>query len=139
VRAEVPGSVVSVSAEVGQSVQRGQVIGRIDDLAIRDGYESALSAVRAAEAAAEVAHRNVKRMETLVAEGAVAERVVEDARTGALAADRQVADARASLALAEKQLGKTVLRAPISGVVADRSASAGDIVQAGMALFTVVD
>lgn len=139
VRAEVAGAVLTTSVDVGQPVRRGQVLARIDDLAIRDGYESAASAVRAADGAAQVARRNVQRMETLAAEGAVAERTVEDTRTAALAAERQLADAKAALAQAEKLLGKTVLRAPISGVVAERSANAGDIVQPGMPILTVVD
>ena len=139
VRAEVAGAVLSTSVDVGQTVRQGQVVARIDDLAIRDSYASAQSAVRAADGAAQVARRNVQRMETLVGEGAVAERAVEDARMAALAAERQLADARAALAQAEKLLSKTVLRAPISGVVAERSANAGDVVQPGMALLTVVD
>ena len=139
VRAEVSGAVLMTSVDVGQPVRRGQVLARIDDLAIRDGYESAASAVRAADGAAQVARRNVQRMEALAAEGAVAERAVEDTRTAALAAERQLADAKAALAQAEKLLGKTVLRAPISGVVAERSANAGDIVQPGMPILTVVD
>lgn len=139
VRAEVAGAVLSASVDIGETVQRGQVLARIDDLAIRDGHQSAQSAVRAAEGAAQVARRNVERMETLVAEGAVAERALEDARMAALAADRQLADARTALAHAEKLLGKTVFRAPISGVVAERAVNAGDIVQPGMAILTIVD
>jgi RND family efflux transporter MFP subunit len=78
-------------------------------------------------------------MEALVKAGAVAERAVEDARTGALAAERSLADARTALAQAEKMLSKTVLRAPFNGVIAERAAHAGDVVQPGMAMFTVVD
>jgi len=120
-------------------VQRGQILARIDDLAIRDGRLSAQSAVRAAEAAAQTARRNTERMEALAREGAVADRVVEDARTAQLAAERQLADANAALANAEKLLAKTVLRAPMDGVVAERAVNAGDIVQPGMAMVTVVD
>jgi membrane fusion protein, multidrug efflux system len=139
VRAEVAGAVLATSVEIGQVVRQGQVLGRIDDLAIRDSYESAQSAVRAADAAVQVAQRNVQRMDALSQEGAVAERAVEDARTGALTAERQLADARAALAQAEKLQSKTTLRAPIDGVVAERAVNAGDIVQVGMALFTIVD
>ena len=139
VRAEVGGVVLAANVDIGQSVQRGQVLGRIDDAAIRDAYASAQSAVRAAESAAQVARRNVERMETLVKAGAVAERAVEDARTGALAAERSLADAKTAQAQAEKLLSKTVLRAPFSGVIAERAANAGDVVQPGMAMFTVVD
>jgi RND family efflux transporter MFP subunit len=139
VRAEVAGAVLSTNVEIGHVVQRGQVLGRIDDLAIRDSYVSAQSAVRAADAAVQTARRNVQRMEVLSAEGAVAERALEDAATAALGAERQLADAKAALAQANKLLSKTTLRAPIAGVVAERTANAGDIVQAGMPLFMVVD
>lgn len=139
VRAEVGGVVLATSVDVGRTVAAGAVLGRIDDAAIRDAVVSARSGVRAAEAAAEVAVRNVERMKALLAEGAVAERALEDARTAALGAERTLMDARAALAQAEKQLGKTVLRAPIAGVVAQRGVNAGDVVQPGAALFTIVD
>lgn len=139
VRAELAGAVLATSVEVGQRVRAGDLLGRIEDAAIGDARVSAQSAVRAAEAAADVARRQVDRVEALAAEGAVAERAVEDARAAALAAERQLADARTALAQADKLLGKTTLRAPIAGVVAERAVSAGDIVQPGMALFTVVD
>jgi membrane fusion protein (multidrug efflux system) len=139
VRAEVAGVVLATNVDIGQSVQRGQVLGRIDDAAIRDGYASAQSAVRAAESAAQVARRNVERMESLVKAGAVAERAVEDARAAALGSERMLADAKTALAQAEKMLSKTVLRAPFTGVIAERAANAGDVVQPGMAMFTVVD
>src|SRR5262249_39148606 len=42
-------------------------------------------------------------------------------------------------ASAEKQLSNTNVQAPITGVVATRPVSAGDIVQTGAQLFTVVD
>lgn len=139
VRAEVGGVMLATSVDVGRTVPAGTVLGRIDDAAIRDAVESARSAVRAAEGTAEVARRNVARNETLLAEGAVAERALEDARTAALAAERGLMDARTAFAQAQKQLGKTVLRAPISGVVAQRSVNAGDVVQLGTPLFTIVD
>ena len=139
VRAELAGVVLDTHVEVGQTVAAGAVLGHIDDAAIRDGVLSAQATVRAAEAAAAVSRRNVERMEALLREGAVAEHALEDARTAALGAAGQLADARALLAQAQKQLDKTVLRAPIHGVVAERGVSAGDVVQVGVALFTVVD
>ena len=138
-RAELAGVVLDTHVEVGQGVAAGAVLGHIDDAAIRDAVVSARATVRAADAAATVARRNVERMEALLREGAVAEHALEDARTAALNAAGRLADARALLAQAEKQLAKTVLRAPITGVVASRDVSAGDVVQQGVALFTVVD
>jgi len=57
---------------------------------------------------------------------------VEDAMS-ALAA------ARARLATAAEALANAEVRAPLSGVVSARAVSAGDVVQPGAALFTVLD
>ena len=54
-------------------------------------------------------------------------------------AQAALAQARSQLASAEKQLGYTVVTAPFAGVVSERPVSAGDVVQPGTALYTVVD
>ncbi len=139
VRAEVGGSILATYAEKGQSVREGQVLARIDDTALRDQYLSARSAVTTAEAAAAVARRNLERAQRLVQAGAIADRDLETAQLGASSAESQLSDARARMVLADKQLQKTEIRAPLTGVVSDRPVSAGDVVQPGMALLTVVD
>lgn len=138
VRAEVGGAVVAVLADDGQSVKRGQVLVRIDDIAVRDAYLSARAALRSAEATAQLARRNAERSARLQAGGAIAERDVEDAETNATTAEGTLADARARLASAEKQLSKTVLRAPFAGIVANVTVSEGDIVQSGGSLLSVI-
>jgi membrane fusion protein, multidrug efflux system len=69
----------------------------------------------------------------------VAERDLDNARQARIAADAQLEDARARLALAQRQLDNTQIRAPFAGFVSERSASAGDVVQPGAALFTIMD
>ncbi len=139
VRAEVGGALIEVSAEPGQPVVRGQLLGRIDETGLRDAYTSARSALQTAELNAGLARRNAERARALAEAGAIAERDREQAEWNRSAAESQEADARSRLATAEKALGKTVLRAPFSGVVSERPANLGDIVQTGNPLFTVVD
>jgi RND family efflux transporter MFP subunit len=139
VRAEVGGAVLATAAEPGQRVRRGALLARIDDRAVRDSYLSARAAVRSAEQSLQVARRNAERNERLAAAGAVAERDREAAVSAAASAEAAYADAQARLALAEKQLAYTEVRSPIDGVVSERQATAGDVVQVGDALFTVVD
>ncbi len=139
VRAEVAGTVLETFAEPGQRVKRGTPLGRIDDRAVRDSHLSAKAAVRSAEQTAQVARRNAERNERLAAAGAVAERDREAATAAAASAEAALADARARLALAEKELAFTQVRSPIDGVVSERQATAGDVVQTGNPLFTVVD
>jgi membrane fusion protein, multidrug efflux system len=139
VRAQTSGAVLQVFAEKGQVVAAGQAIAKIDDSAIRDSYLSAESAVRSAEQGAALARRNAERSATLEKAGAIATRDLEAARSSATSAESQLADAQSRLALAKKQLENTTVRAPIRGIVSDRPANAGDIVQPGTALFTIVD
>lgn len=139
VRAEVAGAVLQTHAEAGQRVARGAVLARLDDVAIRDAFLSARQAVSSARATAETAQRNAERTAALAQAGAVAERDLEAARTQATAASAQLADARARLAQAQQQLARTQVRAPRAGIVSERQVQAGDVVQPGGALFTLVD
>src|SRR5690606_12728219 len=139
VRAEVPGAVVRTYVERGERVRSGALLARIDDRAIRDSYLSARSAVRTAESSAAQARRDLERTESLVKAGAVAPQAAEQQRVAAESAESALADARARLSSAEKQLRATEVRAPDAGVVSERAVQAGDVVQPGAALFTVVD
>ncbi len=138
-RAQVAGPIVATSAEVGQQVHRGELLLRIDDTAIRDSYLSAKATVASAQQAAELAKRNAERSERLAKAGAIAEADLESARSQAASAASQLADAEARLALARKQLDQTMVRAPLDGIVSERPVDAGDVVQPGAALITVVD
>lgn len=139
VRAEVSGPVVRTYAERGERVRSGALLARLDDRAIRDTYLSARSGVRTAEAAAAQAERDLERTIKLVSAGAVAEQMAEQQRVAADNAQSALADAQARLAAAEKQLRATEVRAPDAGVVSERSVQAGDVVQPGTELFTIVD
>lgn len=139
IRAEVPGPVQRTTAEAGQRVRRGTVLVTLDDAAVRDAYLSARSAVRSAQSALELARRNQERSERLEQAGAVSSRDLETARLNATNAEGSLEDARARLAAASKQLEDTRVRAPFDGVVSDRHVDAGDVVQVGAELYTIVD
>jgi RND family efflux transporter MFP subunit len=139
VTAQLGGTVLQVTADRGQAVRAGQTLGRIDDSAISDGVTSAQSGVRSAQIAVSTAQRNVERAATLNQAGAVADRDLELARTQLASGQAQLADARTRLAQARKQQANTVITAPISGVVSARPVSAGDVVQPGSPLFTIID
>jgi membrane fusion protein, multidrug efflux system len=139
VRAEIGGPVERTFAEEGQRVRTGALLARLDDVAVRDAYLSAKSAVRSAESALQNAQRNLERSTRLAQAGALPDRDLETAQLNATNAEGALADARARLASASKQLGQTVVRAPIDGVVSERAVDAGDVVSLGAELFRIVD
>lgn len=139
VTAQLGGTVLQVTADRGQPVRSGQTLGRIDDSAIRDAVISAQSGVRSAQISVSSARRNAERAATLNQAGAVADRDLELARTQLATGQAQLADARTRLAQARKQQSNTIISAPISGIVSARPVSAGDVVQPGTPLFTIID
>jgi RND family efflux transporter MFP subunit len=138
-RAQVGGSVLQTYVDQGQSVRAGQTLARIEAGGLQDVYLSARAGVTSASNNADIARRELARSEKLLAAGAIAERDIEQARRSAIAANAALADAQARLATARKQVGNTVITAPMSGIVSERPVSAGDVVQPGALIVTVVD
>jgi membrane fusion protein, multidrug efflux system len=138
-RSEISGPIVQTYVEQGQPVKRGQLLARIDDSAIREALLSAQSAARSARLALDNATRDAERQQRLEAAGAVAPRDVEAAQRALAAAQAAMADAQSRLAAAQQQLGRTSFRSPFDGIVSDRPVSAGDVVQPGTAIATVVN
>jgi RND family efflux transporter MFP subunit len=138
-RAQVAGPVLSVAVDQGSHVNTGTVLARIDDRTVRDAFLSSRSGFNTAQSSANMAAKELSRAERLAAAGAIADRDLETARWNSTAAQGQLADAQARLTLAQKQLDDAQVRAPFGGVVSIRQVSAGDIVQQGAVLFTVVD
>lgn len=139
IRAEVSGTVLSISAEEGQRVQRGQPLARIEDAEVQDAYRAAQAVVSTAENAAIIAGRDLERSQTLAQAGAVPTRNVEMARGQLENSRTQLAQARAQAASVRQRLNNTRITSPIAGVVSRRAVNAGDVVSPGTELFMVID
>jgi RND family efflux transporter MFP subunit len=139
VRAQLAGPVQAVHASEGDRVTKGQVLARINAVTERDAVASAETALRTAQYELSVAGRDAERIERLVRAGALAERDLEQARSGVAAARARLADAQARLTSAREQLGNAVVRAPMRGIVSESPVNAGDVVAIGAPLFTIID
>ncbi len=139
VRAQVGGSIVSLSVDRGQAVRAGAEVARIASRDLEAAMASAESAVTSATAVLAVARTEAQRTAALVKGGALAARDLEQAESGVASADAQLAAARARQRSVWQQLDDTSVKAPFSGVVSARPASVGDVVAPGTELFTVID
>jgi RND family efflux transporter MFP subunit len=139
VRAELGGQMLQVTVEEGQSVRRGQLLGRIETRTLESAKQSAQSMVRSAENALGLATREAERTDTLVKAGALAARDLDIARNAVSSAEAQVADARNRLAAAERELADAIISAPIAGIISRQSVNTGDVVAIGTELFTIID
>ncbi len=152
VTAEIDGPVAAVNVVDSQEVKRGDVLVVIDDtdarLALRQA-EADLARTEAQVAAAtsdvERSVIDVRRREALIESGSVSgdelthvENGAHDARAALNAARAATALAQARVDKAKVDLGRTIIRSPIDGVIARRQVQLGQRVQPSMPLLSVV-
>jgi HlyD family secretion protein len=147
VSSEITGRVTELLVEEGMKVEEGQVIARLDATLAQFDLAVARASVRAAEANAEAAARDLARLQGLPRGGVVSESALSEAegRAGSTRAQADLASAQASRA--EALLAKYEVRAPFAGVVTTKDAQPGEIVSPAAAggastrsgLCTIVD
>jgi membrane fusion protein, multidrug efflux system len=152
VTAEIDGPVAAVNVVDSQQVKHGDVLILIDDtdarLALRQA-EADLARARAQVASAtsdlERSRIDLQRRQALVASGSVSGDEVTKVINGASNARASLDAARATVALtqarvdkAKVDLGRTVIRSPIDGVIARRAVQLGQRVQPSTPLLDIV-
>ena len=142
VSTQITGTLTQVLIEEGDHVEKGQVLARLEDSALRASLVAARANVATAQAQVATAQAQLnqvqadeRRQTELLASGMVSKQAGEQARTAVatnlaqLDARRREADsARAQLAQANVNLDYAVVRAPFSGVITDKAAQVGEIV-----------
>lgn len=135
IAAEVSGRVLSVAVEAGESVQRGQVVAQLDAADYRAAADGAAADVRRLEALVEQQQRQVERYRQLVQENFFSVNALDEVEAQLTALRAQLAAARSGVDRARNNLDRTAVRAPASGVIAERLVSPGDYIGAGNPLF----
>ncbi|MBQ0937356.1 efflux RND transporter periplasmic adaptor subunit [Ideonella paludis] len=139
VRAELGAVVQQVLKENGDTVQRGDVLVKLDESTVRDSLNAAEESLRAATLSFEQSERQLQRVKSLQAQGMVSQQAAEDAEVRRNNANSDVLAAKARVVNARQQLQRTEVRAPFDGVVVERKVSVGDTVQVGRELLKVMD
>ena len=132
----VEGRVVSVNVQVGDKVQTGDTLATlVSPDALRIRYE-----VDAARTAKDLAAVEEQRQRTMVAKGVGVEMELRAAQSKLRETSQELARAQGAAALLGAGTGdRIVLRAPRSGVIAERNAMPGAAADNGAALFLVGD
>ncbi len=137
--AEVSGIVTQVFKDNGDLVKAGELLVQLDQTTYRDKLMSAQEAERSALLTSDQAAKQLRRMQSLHKQNLVTAEVLEAAEIKANQSQSDLASAKARLVEARQQMERTAVRAPFSGVVAQRKTSAGDTAQVGKALMVVID
>jgi RND family efflux transporter MFP subunit len=129
--------VTEVPVELGTRVRAGQTLIRLGGDDIAANRATAVAAVTVARAARDEAGRQAARMDTLLAQDAVARVQRDQAQLGLTQAEAQLAMAEAAAQSVETAAGYARIPAPFDGVVVSRTVDPGDMAAPGMALLTV--
>ena len=133
----VGGNIAKRLVDVGEAVKQGQLLAELDPGDQRLQAGAAQAQLAAAEADLVRARGDLQRYKAL-ADQQLVSRSAYDAQLAAFkAAQGQANAARAQSGVAGNQAAYTQLRAPRDGVIASRSAEAGQTVAAGQAVFTL--
>ncbi len=123
--AKTSGLALQVLAEVGQQVRAGQALVRID-------ADRATLQVAQSDAQVKKLQANFARAQQLASQKMVSANDLDQLRY-------DLENARASNRLARLELSYTTVKAPISGVIAERSIKPGNLVQINTPLMRIVD
>ncbi len=125
VLSETQGKVEKIYKNVGDRVQKNQVIVEVDD-------ETIAANVLVAEANFEQQTKDIERLQRLEQGNAISKHDLEQARIG-------LKKAEADLITARKALRDTKIKAPISGIINKRMVENGQFVAGGMPICEIVN
>ena len=148
----VSGTVQAVNVVDTQEVKAGDILVVIDEIDARLALNQAIADESQAHAQLAAAQANLKkakidlqRRKALIGSGSVsgdeltsAENAYESAKAHIDQANAAIAQAQARAEQARVDLSRTILRAPVDGVISKRTVQVGQKVQAGIPLMAVV-
>jgi len=134
---EVSGRVEMVYVDVGNSVEKGQILAVLDKEPYQLDVDGAQAELVTAKAKVVNTKEEYDRQERVYLQGAGAKSKLEQAKYNYDAARSQVNYQIANLNLAKRNLSKTVLTSPYDGQIAWRSVDPHEEVKVGQKVFTI--
>jgi len=125
------GQLIERLVDIGDTVQPGQLIARLDSQNEESGLQSAQAQLVAAQVQLVDAQNNFNRMRDLVVDDAVSRASYDHAEAVLKATEAQLQSVQSQLTLAQNRLNFTLLHSDVAGVVTARGAEAGEVVSAG--------
>ena len=137
--ARLSGTLASVEAEVGTTVQAGDVIARFDTEALTLSQNRLIATTEAKAATLLRAQKDLERTRSLAANGGVAQAKLTEVETDVVVLKAELRALQAEEAEAQRALDDAVVTAPFDGIVNSRRINPGQAVSINTELFEVVD
>ncbi len=137
--AEVGGTVAGIYVDVGDTVEKGTLLARLDEERLRIARDLARAEVEIAKANLADSRGDARRQADLFREGVISEDAVEEAELRVNVHTGQLDMAAAKLAAAERDLSDAAIVSPIDGEITRKYIEVGELIQPGEPLFDIVD
>ncbi len=139
VKARVAGELQGLTVREGDFVKVGQVIAHVDPTESRARARQAQQQAESARAQVDIAKRSFDNNRSLVEQGFISKTALDSSIATLSSAEANYRAAQAGAEVATKALEDTVLRAPISGQIAQRLAQTGERVAIDARIVEIVD
>jgi membrane fusion protein, multidrug efflux system len=133
----ISGRMVERSVNVGDHVEPGQVVAKLEPQDELNALRTAQASVAAAQGQLNQAQSNFDRQQTLLARDIASRAQFEQAESALKTARAQLDTAEAQLKAAKDRVSYTELRVDSAGTVIATGAEAGEVVQAGQMVIRV--
>jgi len=133
----VSGRIIERRVDVGERVEAGQVLARIDAEEQKADLEVAVANLQSAQAQQMQAQQAFNRQQNLFTTGVTTRAALEEAQEGLLTSQGTVKSAQAQVDTARDALAQTELKADADGIITARNAEIGQVAQAAQVVFTL--
>ncbi|MED5262826.1 MAG: efflux RND transporter periplasmic adaptor subunit [Myxococcota bacterium] len=137
--AESPGRILEVLVDIGDTVEPGQILFRVDPVPYQTALAEARAGLQLARSEQTRAEAEAERMRRLAEQNIVPEQRHEKHQTEAEVARARVAQMRARVARAQLDLEHTEGAAPYAGSVVERSAHEGALAGPGTNILVLAE
>ncbi len=135
---KIPGRVARVMVEEGARVTRGQPLAALETDYLRLDVDRAQAELARANAGLAEAERDFERKEELRQKESVPQATYDRSRAAFDQARAAKAAAGTGLEVARQRLADSIIRSPLTGVVAEKKADAGEFLAEGGVAFVVI-
>lgn len=121
---QVPGTILSMTADKGQQVKKGQLLASVDETTFREQYNAQLAQQK-------LAQDNYSRISEVYKKGSIAEVKLVEAKS-------QMDQASAAARATYQNIAHSKLYAPSDGYIGEKTAESGDLASPGVPVYKLV-
>lgn len=128
VKSKASGQIMKMPVDVGSNVTPNQLLVQIDQRDVKNQFDQAQAALRAAQVSNEVALAQRKRSDQLASEGVITATEHETATLAYESARSALVRARTDLDIARQKLEDATVRAPSAGTIIEKPVGVGTVI-----------